>query len=549
METWSGYVERIVYRAPDTGYTVLEVTVGGDSRHVTGQLADVEAGEFIDVTGKVIVHPLYGEQMAASGYAHRIPQDPQLIARYLGSGMIKGVGEVMASRIVKRFGEDTMRIIEEEPERLAEIKGISLKSALLIGSQAARKKDQRDALMFLQQYGISPKLALKIYTTYGEGTYRIMRENPYRLTEDVYGIGFRTADEIASRVGFSADSEYRIRSGLEYVLQEAEGNGHTCLPVTDLIAEAADILGVRMHFSRGSMDRSQKDGGLPPDSVVQTVDEILADSQRIAERWHDPAFGSLRRVALAPCSPFSVSETLLRESAKLARALGLRLHTHLCETLDEERYTLETDGLRPLAYMETVDWLGPDVWYAHGIHFNDGELRLLAETGTGICHCPVSNMKLSSGTARVPELLRLGVPVGLGVDGSASNDGSNLLEELRVCYLLHRLVSGDAAPPGYDVLKMATGGGARLLGREAELGSLEVGKCADFFLLRKNRLELAGACRDPKALLATVGLKGPVDYTVVNGRVTVENGRLAGIDEERLVRDAEREVARYLGGL
>ena len=244
METWSGYVERIVYRAPDTGYTVLEVTVGGDSRHVTGQLADVEAGEFIDVTGKVVVHPLYGEQMAASGYAHRIPQDPQLIARYLGSGMIKGVGEVMASRIVKRFGEDTMRIIEEEPERLAEIKGISLKSALLIGSQAARKKDQRDALMFLQQYGISPKLALKIYTTYGEGTYRIMRENPYRLTEDVYGIGFRTADEIASRVGFSADSEYRIRSGLEYVLQEAEGNGHTCLPVTDLIAEAADILNV-----------------------------------------------------------------------------------------------------------------------------------------------------------------------------------------------------------------------------------------------------------------------------------------------------------------
>ena len=320
----------------------------------------------------------------------------------------------------------------------------------------------------------------------------------------------------------------------------------------DLIAaqaEAADILGVRMHFSRGSMDRSRKDGGLPPDSVVQTVDEIMSDSLRIAEKWHDPTFGSMRRVSLAPCSPFSVSETLMRESAKLARAMNLRLHTHLCETKDEERYTLETVGLRPLAYMETLDWLGPDVWYAHGIHFNNEELQLLAETGTGVCHCPVSNMKLSSGTAKVPEMLRLGIPVGLGVDGSASNDGSNLLEELRTCYLLHRLTAGDDSPSGYDVLKMATMGGARLLGRENELGSIETGKCADFFLIRKDRLELCGACRDPGAMLATVGFKQPVDCTVIRGRITVENGKLTGIDEERLVRDAEREVSRYLNNI
>ena len=314
-------------------------------------------------------------------------------------------------------------------------------------------------------------------------------------------------------------------------------------------AAAAERLGVRMHFSRGSMDRSQKDGGLPPDSVVQSVDAILADSRDAVEKYHDPAFGSMRRVALAPCSPFSVSGTLLRESAALARSLGVRLHTHLCETKDEELYTLETVGLRPLAYMETLDWLGPDVWYAHGIHFDDGEIRLLAETGTGVCHCPVSNMKLSSGVARVPELLAAGVPVGLGVDGSASNDGSNLLEEMRVCYLLHRLTSGDRAPSSYDVLKMATMGSARLLGREKEIGSLEPGKCADFFLLRKERLELTGACRDPKALLCTVGLKGPVDVTVVHGRVTVEDGRLAGLDEARLVRDAEAEVSRYLKDL
>ena len=314
-------------------------------------------------------------------------------------------------------------------------------------------------------------------------------------------------------------------------------------------AAAADELGVRMHFSRGSMDRSRKDGGLPPDSVVQTVDEIMADSLRAVEAWHDPAFGSLRRVALAPCSPFSVSETLLRESAALARSLGVRLHTHLCETKDEERYTLETVGMRPLAYMESLGWLGPDVWYAHGIHFDDSELDLLASTETGVCHCPVSNMKLSSGVARIPELLSKGVPVGLGVDGSASNDGSNLLEEMRVCYLLHRLFSGENAPSGYDILKMATMGGARLLGRESEIGSLEPGKCADFFLLRKERPELVGACRDPKSMLCTVGWKGAVDCTVVHGRVVVENGRLAGIDEEPLSRRAEAEINRYLRGL
>lgn len=280
---------------------------------------------------------------------------------------------------------------------------------------------------------------------------------------------------------------------------------------------------------------------------MQSVDEILKDSDTLITRYHDPAFGSMCRVALAPCSPFSVSETLLRESAVLARSRGVRLHTHLCETLDEERFLLETTGLRPLAYMEKLGWLGPDVWYAHGIHFNDDELRLLARTGTGVCHCPISNMKLSSGVARVPKMLSLGVPVGLGVDGSASNDGSNLLEELRVCYLLHRLTSSDRAPSGYDVLKMATMGSARLLGREDEIGSLEPGKCADFFLVDSRRLELVGAGQDPGAMPATVGLKGPVDYTVVNGRITVERGRLVGVDEERLARDAQQKVTEYLG--
>ena len=312
-------------------------------------------------------------------------------------------------------------------------------------------------------------------------------------------------------------------------------------------AQAADDLGIRMHFSRGSMDLSKKDGGLPPDSVVQTVDEIMKDSMELIQKYHDRSFQSMRRIALAPCSPFSVSADLLRESAVLAREYGVRLHTHLCETKDEENYTLEKVGLRPLAYMQTLGWTGPDVWYAHGIHFNDEELKLLAQTGTGVCHCPISNMKLSSGIARIPEMLEMGIPVGLGVDGSASNDGSNLLEELRVSYLLHRLNSSAKAPSGYDLLKVATMGGAKLLGREKEIGSLEIGKCADMFLLRSDRLELVGACYDAKSVLGTVGVKGPVDYTVVNGRITVRNGHLVGIDEEKLVRDAEQEVRRYLG--
>jgi len=317
----------------------------------------------------------------------------------------------------------------------------------------------------------------------------------------------------------------------------------------DLIAaqfEAADQLGIRMHASRGSMDLSVKDGGLPPDSVVQSVDEILRDSALAIERWHDSSFGSMRQVALAPCSPFSVSADLLRESAKLARQYGVRLHTHLAETKDEERYTLERFGLRPLAYMESLGWIGSDVWYAHGIHFNDEELRLLADTGTGIAHCPVSNMKLASGVARIPEMLRLGVKVGLAVDGSASQDGSSLLEELRICFLLHRLHASNAAPTGYDILKMATRGSAALLGR-SDIGSIEVGKCADLFLVDSRRLELVGATFDPKAVFGTVGLRGPVDYTMVNGRFTVREGRLCTVDEEALSERAQRACETYLG--
>lgn len=307
---------------------------------------------------------------------------------------------------------------------------------------------------------------------------------------------------------------------------------------------AAQTLGIRMEVSRGSMDLSQKDGGLPPDSVVQTVTEIMEDSDRLISRYHDPAPGSMARVSLAPCSPFSASADLLRESARLARSHKVRLHTHLCETKDEERYTLEKYGLRPLAYLASLGWEGPDIWFAHGIHFETAELQRLAETGAGVAHCPVSNMKLSSGVARIPEMLELGVKVGLGVDGSASNDGSNLLEELRVSYLLHRLHASAQAPTGYQLLQIATRGGAALLGRP-ELGAVAVGQCADLFFLRRNRLELVGADLDPKNLLGTVGLNGPVDYTVVQGKVTVDQGRLTQLDEDALSTDASAACLRY----
>ncbi len=325
-----------------------------------------------------------------------------------------------------------------------------------------------------------------------------------------------------------------------YVFPKAAGDR-----LLDTQFEVAGQLGIRMHATRGSMDLSKKDGGLPPDSVVQTVDEILADSERTVTKYHDPKRFSMRQVALAPCSPFSVTGELMKQSAQLARKLGVRLHTHLAETKDEEGYTLQRFGMRPLAYMETLGWVGPDVWYAHGIHFNEDELKRLAQTQTGVAHCPISNMKLSSGIARIPEMLRLGIPVGLGVDGSASNDGSNLMEEMRVAYLLHRLNSSQDAPTGYDILKLATNGSARILGR-SDLGALSVGMAADFFMIRLNRLELVGTQFDVKSLFGTVGFKGNVDYTVVNGKVVVENGKLITIDEEKVAAEANRVVERFI---
>jgi len=309
--------------------------------------------------------------------------------------------------------------------------------------------------------------------------------------------------------------------------------------------EAASELGIRMHASRGSMSRGKSDGGLPPDDLVQSVEKILSESERLVNKFHDNSKFSMRQVALAPCSPFSVTSELMSEAAIMARKLGVRLHTHLAETKDEEKFCLDTVCMRPLDYMESLGWLGDDVWFAHGIHFNDEELIRLARTKTGVAHCPVSNQKLSSGIANIPRMLELGVPLGLAVDGSASNDCSNMLAEIRASFLLHRLNSGSKAPSSYDILKIATKGGADILGR-ADIGSIEVGKAADMFMIDTNRLELVGVLEDPKSIFGTVGFSRPVDYTIVNGKVVVRDGNLVGIDENKIVEKASASVAKLL---
>lgn len=302
---------------------------------------------------------------------------------------------------------------------------------------------------------------------------------------------------------------------------------------------AATELGLRFAPTRGSMSRSKKDGGLPPDSVVQDEDRILAECEATIAKYHDPSPDSMRRVSLAPCSPFSVSERSMRDAAELARRRGVRLHTHLTETSDEEEFCVSMYGRRPLALMEDCGFTGSDVWYAHGIYFNDEELKTLARTKTGVAHCPSSNMRLGSGIARVREMLDLGVPVGLGVDGSASNDTSDLLGEARQAMLLQRIRYGSGGLTSREALSIATEGGARLLGYE-KLGRIEEGWLADLALFDVMKLEYAGALFDPVAALLFCGYNHGADHVIVNGQLALESGRLcgpgakAGTDEEKI---------------
>ncbi|MDJ0959719.1 MAG: 8-oxoguanine deaminase [Acidimicrobiia bacterium] len=312
---------------------------------------------------------------------------------------------------------------------------------------------------------------------------------------------------------------------------------------------AAKTIGVRFHAARGSMSLGESKGGLPPDSVVEEEDAILADTEEVIAAFHDPAPGAMVRVVVAPCSPFSVTPDLMREAAAQARRHGVHLHTHVAETLDEEQFCLEAFGRRPVELMEDLDWAGDDVWFAHGIFINDAEVARMGANGTGVAHCPSSNMRLASGIAPVRKYLGADVRLGIGVDGSASNDGNHLIGEARQAMLLSRLAAAPSLEGGElltarDALRVATRGSARVLGRD-DVGSLEVGKCADFVAVDLNRLEYAGAWHDPVAGLLFAS-PTRVDMTYVQGNAVVKHGELVGVDLPEVIRRHNGAAQRLL---
>jgi len=309
--------------------------------------------------------------------------------------------------------------------------------------------------------------------------------------------------------------------------------------------EAAEKLGMRFSPCRGSMSLSVKDGGLPPDSVVQSEEDILKDSERVIKKYHDPSELSMRKIILAPCSPFSVTEGLMRETASLARSHGVKLHTHLAETMDEETYCLKHYKKRPLELVADLGFIGEDTSYAHGIFFNDKELEMLKSTGTSIAHCPSSNMRLGSGIARVRKMLDREINITLAVDGSASNDTSDMRGEMRQALLLCRVLYGPDSLTVSDVYRMATENGACLLGYDT-LGRIEEGYGADIALFDVHRLDYAGSLSDPKAALLFCGTDHTAAYTIVNGKIAVRNGKLAGYDEDEIARNANRIAAQLL---
>jgi 8-oxoguanine deaminase len=332
----------------------------------------------------------------------------------------------------------------------------------------------------------------------------------------------------------TSDHHYLYPPGLEQAL--------------DIQVRVASHIGMRVTLTRGSMDLSQKDGGLPPDSVVQDAQTILADCERVVNTYHQSDPGAMVQVALAPCSPFSVSDPLMRESAALASKLQVRLHTHLGETRDENDYCLARLGMRPLDYLEECGWLGSHTWLAHGIHFTDDEIKRLGQAGTAVTHCPHSNMTLASGLCPACALQNAGSPVGLGVDGSASNDASNAIEEVRAALMLQRLREGAGAFDHIDALRLATQGSAKCLGRD-DIGTLESGKQADLALFKLDELRHSGY-HDPLAALVLCGASR-ADRVMIGGEWKVIDARASHIDETDLIRrhSGAAQVLRARAGL
>jgi len=301
---------------------------------------------------------------------------------------------------------------------------------------------------------------------------------------------------------------------------------------------AAQRIGLRFHPTRGSMDLGQSRGGLPPDSVVEDIDAILTATEAAVDAYHDTTFDAMLRIGVAPCSPFSVTGDLLEQTADLARRKGVRMHTHLCETLDEEDFCRERFGCSPVEYVESLGWLGDDVWLAHAVHLSDASIASLAATGTSVAHCPTSNARLGAGICRSRDLRDAGVAVGLGVDGAASNEACSLLEEVRHSLLFARARGGPEALTVRDALDMATMGGARVLGRADEIGSLAVGKLADLAVWRLDTLAHIDIA-DPVAALV-LGAPPPLELLMVNGRTVVERDRPVTIDEDALAGEVSR---------
>jgi cytosine/adenosine deaminase-related metal-dependent hydrolase len=297
---------------------------------------------------------------------------------------------------------------------------------------------------------------------------------------------------------------------------------------------AAQEIGMRFHAARGSMSLGERQGGLPPDRLVEDEASILRDTQRLIETYHDARRGAMLRIVVAPCSPFSVSQDLMRESARLARAYGVHLHTHLAENDNDVAYSLEQFGLSPAAYAESVAWLGADVWHAHCVKLDADGIGKFAQSGTGVAHCPSSNLRLASGIAPIRAMRRAGVRVGLGVDGSASNDAGHMLAEARMAMLLQRAGGDPAAMSGREALELATRGGAAVLGRD-DIGALAVGMAADFIAVDLNQVAFAGAWSDPAAALVFCA-PPQVAYSVINGRVVVREGQLTTIDLPKVLR-------------
>lgn len=307
--------------------------------------------------------------------------------------------------------------------------------------------------------------------------------------------------------------------------------------LVDAQIEAARSLGIRFSPTRGSMSVGVSKGGLPPDDCTESEEEILRDGERLIKEHHDKGPYAMIQIGLAPCAPFSVSTELMKETASQARRWGVRMHTHLCETLDEEAYCLEKYKLRPIDFLESLGWMDSNVWLAHMVHVNDDEIRRLAKAKVGVAHCPSSNLRLGSGVPPVRRYLDAGVNVGIAVDGSASNDTSDMLGEARQAMLVHRVKSGVASMPAREALRMATRGGAAVVGRD-DIGQIAAGKAADLAIFDVNRLDYAGSAGDPVASLLFCGAGHRAKWTIVNGHIVVENGVLKNIDEGEVTRKA-----------